>query len=137
MCNNSGYTRRMVLSIIWIVLGIILLILGLTKTDYSFWPGLGGGFLAVGIFQLIRCIRYRTNPEYKEQTDIAQKDERNRYLSMKAWSIAGYVSVLAGAVATIMMAVMKNEKLATVFGLSICFIMIVFVIAYFVLRKKE
>ena len=60
------YDRRMVLSIFWVLLGAALFICGTLEIVDSYWSGMGGGFLGVGIVQLIRHIRYRKNEEYRE-----------------------------------------------------------------------
>ena len=81
--------RRMILSIVWIVLGASLLGCNLTGLLGDYWGGLGGGLLGVGVFQVVRNVRYLRNPEYREKVDTTNQDERNRFLANKAWAWAG------------------------------------------------
>lgn len=128
--------KRMLLPIFWIVLGATLLLCSIFDVVDSFWSGMGGAFIAVGIVQLIRNIRYSTNEEYRENIDIQSKDERNRYLSMKAWSWAGYLSVITGAIGTIGFKVAGKDELSTFCGFMVCIIILFYWISYLIVRKK-
>jgi len=128
--------KRWIASIVEIVLGIILLICGVVGVVDEFWSGMGGGLLGVGIVQLIRQIRYNTNVEYKEKFDIESKDERNRFLAMKAWSWAGYLYVLIAAVGTIGFNIVGQRELGLLCSGSICLVLILYWVSYLVLKKK-
>ena len=67
--------KRIVASIVWIVLGLVLTGCGIAGIVDSYWSGMGGGLLAVGILQMIRHIRYRTNETYRETVNTAVQDE--------------------------------------------------------------
>ena len=83
------HNRRMILSIVWIVLGASLLGANLAGLLGDYWSGLGGGLLGVGVFQVIRNVRYLSNPAYREKVDTTNSDERNRFLAGRAWAWAG------------------------------------------------
>ena len=57
------YDRRMYLSLFWLLLGAVLVVCSMTEVVDSYWSGMGGGLVGVGIVQLIRHIRYRKNEE--------------------------------------------------------------------------
>ena len=67
----------------------------------DYWCGMGGGLLGVGVFQVIRNVRYLNNPAYREKVNTTNNDERNKFLANKAWAWAGYLYVLTAAIATI------------------------------------
>ena len=128
--------RRMILSIVWIVLGASLLGANLTGLLGDYWGGLGGGLMGVGVFQVIRNVRYLNNPEYREKVNTANNDERNRFLANKAWAWAGYLYVLVAAIATIVFQIIGKQQLATAAGFSACIIMVFHWHNYLYLQKK-
>ena len=128
--------RRMILSIFWVVLGAALLGANLTGLLGDYWGGLGGGLLGVGVFQVIRNVRYLSNPEYREKVNTSNNDERNKFLANKAWAWAGYLYVLTAAIATIIFQIIGKAELATAAGFSVCTIMVFHWLSYLYLQKK-
>ena len=128
--------RRMILSIVWIVLGASLLGANLAGLLGDYWSGLGGGLLGVGVFQVIRNVRYLSNPAYREKVDTTNSDERNRFLAGRAWAWAGYLYVLVAAIATIVFQIIGKTELATAAGFSVCIIMVFHWLSYLYLQKK-
>ena len=128
--------RRMILSIVWIVLGASLLGANLAGLLGDYWSGLGGGLLGVGVFQVIRNVRYLSNPTYREKVDTTNSDERNRFLAGRAWAWAGYLYVLTAAIATIVFQIIGKTELATAAGFSVCIIMVFHWLSYLYLQKK-
>ena len=84
----------------------------------------------------IRQIRYRTNEDFKEEMDIREKDERNKYIAMKAWSWAGYLFVMLAAVGTILMKILGQETIMMVLSGSVCVILVFYWVSYMILQKK-
>lgn len=130
------YDRRMYLSLFWIVLGAALFICGAMEIVDSYWSGMGGGFLGVGIVQLIRHIKYRKDEEYREKVDIANSDERNRFLTGKAWAWAGYLFVLVCGVAVIALKALGQDQLSTAAGMALCLLLVLYWGSYLVLKRK-
>ena len=128
--------RRMILSVVWIVLGASLLGCNLAGLLSDYWGGLGGGLLGVGVFQAVRNVRYLRNPEYREKVDTTNQDERNKFLANKAWAWAGYLFVMIAAVATIVFQIIGKTELATAAGFSVCIIMVFHWLSYLYLQKK-
>ena len=130
------YGRRMVLSIVWVMLGLVLIIGGLLGHLEEFWSGMGAAFLTVGGLQIVRQIRYRTNQEYREKVDVAASDERNKFLSSRAWAWAGYCYVMVAAVGTIIFKLLGREELMMLCSGSVCVILLLYWSCYMVLRRK-
>lgn len=130
------YDRRMYLSLFWVVLGAALFTCGAMEIIDSYWSGMGGGFLAVGIVQLIRHIRYRKNEEYREKVDVANSDERNRFLTGKAWAWAGYLFVLISGVATIALKVLGQDMWSLAASYALCLLLVLYWGSYLVLKRK-
>ena len=129
-------TKRFIASIVEITLGIVLIICGAIGLIDSYWTGMGGGLIGVGIVFLIRSIRYRRNPEYKEEVDIEMSDERNKFIRLKAWSWAGYLFVMIAAVASIAFKLAGREDLMMFCSTSVCIVVVLYWLSYMVLKNK-
>ena len=131
-----GKTYRFLLSIFWIVLGIVLCACHASGLIEEYWSSMGFAFIVVGILQVIRQIRYRTSREYQEKVDIEVQDERNKFIANKAWAWAGYLFVLIAASATIVFKLIDREDLMMLASGSVCLIIVLYWISYLWLKKK-
>lgn len=136
MKPNRNIMIRWILSILYIAIGVTLIVCDCLQLVDEFWSGMGTAFAVIGVLQMIRLIRYKTNAIYKEATDIAVNDERNRFIGMKAWSWAGYLFVFIAAVATIVFELIGQETLMFAASGSVCLIITIYWISYLILRKK-
>ena len=128
--------KRLIACIVEIVIGLALLISNLAGLTDPFWSGMGTALIAVGVIFLIRQIKYQTSETYRESVDVEVNDERNKYLSMKAWSWAGYLFVLITAVAAIVLKIADRDELVSMAAGSVCLIMVLYWLAYLVVRRK-
>ena len=128
--------RRMAVSVVWIILGVVLFGCGVAGILDGFWSGMGGGLIGIGVVHLARMIRYQKNPEYKEAVDTAAKDERNRFIANKAWAWAGYLYVMVAAVGAIAFKILGREDLSIFCGFSVAILVLLYWIFYSWLRKK-
>lgn len=136
MKQNRNIRARAILSALYFVTGASIFIYGEFATIDSFWSGMGTALMVVGALQTIRLVRYNTNPRYKEATDTAVNDERNRFLSTKAWSWAGYLYIMIAAVASIVFKLLDQETLMFAASGSVCIILVLYWISYLIVRKK-
>ncbi len=134
--NNNGAKRRLVLSIAWIVIGVVVFVLGVMRILDEFWNAFGLALVAVGTLQLIRQIRYRTSEEYKEKFDIRNDDERNKFLSTKAWAWTGYTFIICCAVGTIGFKIAGLDDYSYMSSMAICLMCVIYVITNVILRNK-
>jgi hypothetical protein len=129
--------KRLALSIFWVVAGIALVVLSVMEVlDSSLYAGMGGGLAVVGVFQIVRNLKYRTNVEYREKVDVEVNDERNKYLRMKSWSWAGYITVLVEAIGVVVAMITGNHQLQITLAYSVCLITFSYWVAYMVLSRK-
>ena len=128
--------KRLFLSVFWVILGAVLLILAVTEKLDSLYAGMGGGLLVVGVLQIARNLRYRRDPAYREKIDTEVSDERNRFLRMKSWSWAGYITVIAEGIAAVVAAVRGQETVQMVLSYSVCLLIGAYYISYLVLSRK-
>ena len=132
----KNYGKRIVLSIFWIVLGTVLCACHFAGRIEEYWGSMGFALIIVGILQVIRQIRYRTNKDYQEKFDTNANDERNKFIANKAWAWAGYLFVMVAAVGSIVFKLMGREDLMMLASGSVCLIILLYWGSWMVLRKK-
>ena len=129
--------KKLILSIFWMVLGVVLLGLSIAGVlDSSMYAGMGGALIAVGALQVARNLRYRKDPEYREKIDTEANDERNSFLRMKSWSWTGCIVVLAEGFGSVAAMVLGKRELQLLLACSVWLIMVVYWISYLVLSRK-
>ncbi len=128
--------NRKIMALLWTILGIILSLLGVLDVVDSFWCGMGGGFLAVGILQLVRVIRYKNDEEYRENVEVQAKDERNVFLAGKAWSWAGSLFLIINGFAVIALRIAGYDELSSWASYNVCLVIVLYWLSYLWLRKK-
>lgn len=125
-----------VISIIWIVLGAPLFVLGAAEIIEPIWGSIGSTLILIGCLQLFRAHRIRKNPAYKEKLEIESADERLRFIRSKAWAWAGYWFVILASLSCIALQVAGQKLLATAAGLAVCLIITLYWISYWMLKKR-
>ena len=129
--------KKMAVSIFWLIIGITLLVLEFTDVlNDSIYSGMGGGLLVVGIMQIAKNVKYHSNQEYREKVDIEYKDERNKYIRMKAWSWAGYLFILGSAMVSTVLFIAKMKLYAQIVSYCMCAVLALYWISYMVLQRK-
>ncbi len=127
---------RMLASVLEIVIGITLVVSSFFNLVDEFWSGMGAALVVVGSIFLLRSVKYHTNKRYREEIDVQNSDERNKFISTKAWSWAGYLFVIIAAVGTIVFKFLNKEELMMLASGSICLVICLYWISYMLLRKK-
>ena len=122
--------------IILLVAGLALIGLGIAEIVDEFWSGMGSALMVIGAIRLLRFYRLKKNDGYREKMETAQTDERNQFIRMKAWSWAGYLFIMVSAVATITFRVLGQEQLSMFCSYSVCLMLVLYWISYFILKKK-
>lgn len=129
--------KKLALSFLWIILGAVLMGLSVAEVlTSSYYSGMGGALLAVGILQVIRNLRYRNNKEYQEKIDVEYGDERNRYLRMMSWAWTGYLVVLIEAAGVVVALIMGQHTIQIILAYSVCLIVGIYWIVYMILKRK-
>lgn len=128
--------KRFIFSIAWIVLGITFLVCSILGILDDFWSGLGCGLFAVGTMQLIRVKRYASNPDYRTAVDTEVNDERNKYISMRAWAWAGYSYIMICAAAVILLKIAGMDSYVGIASGGLCLMLVMYRFFYFILQRK-
>ena len=128
--------RRIITSVIYIILGVVLFALGVMEIVDAFWSGMGAALIVVGVIRLVQFFRLRKDETYREKVETETTDERNRFIRNKAWAWSGYLFLIIAAVSTIVLKVMGQELMSMVVGFAICVLVILYWGCYLVLQKK-
>lgn len=128
--------RRLVLGIVYIIIGALLSILSFTYIIDEWWQSFGIAIGIVGVVDIIRVVRYRSNAEYKEKVDMSYSDERNKFLSMKAWSWAGYLFVIVCGLGVIGFQIAGMRSLSMACSVGVCLVLVFYWLSYLWLSKK-
>ena len=128
--------RKYWLSIIYILIGIVLVGLGCFEVVDEFWSGMGSALFVIGAIRMIRQYRFNKNEAYREKIEIEEKDERNHFIRNKAWAWAGYLYVMIMAVATIGFKIAGQETLSMAASGGVCLVLVLFWGSYLILKRK-
>ena len=128
--------KRIAVSACWIVLGLALMGAHAFGPTDDYWGGMGTALFAVGVLQMIRHIRYETAKAYKAHVDVEAGDERNRFISGRAWAWAGYFYVIIAAAASMLFRLSGDDLMTQMAAGSACLVMLLYWGSYFVLRRK-
>lgn len=130
-------TRKHIFIHLFLVLiGLVLLAGGMMGWLDEYWSGMGGAIIAVGALRSIRIFRYHSNEDYRSKTDRTNRDERNKFLSTKAWAWAGYLFVLIAGVASILLKIAGQETLMMAASGSLCLLITLYWLSFLVLSRK-
>lgn len=127
---------RMYFSIAWLIIGLALIALSFAGKVDEFWNGMGFGMAIIGVLQLLRTHRFMKNSAYREAVEIAETDERNHFIRSKAWAWAGYLFVIIVGISVVIFKIAGQDLLAHAACIAVCLLMVLYWIAYHVLKKK-
>ena len=127
---------KIILSILWILLGSTLFGLGFLGLVDEFWASMGSALVLVGILQIVKFYRLSRNQTYRENMEIELTDERNHFIRNKAWAWTGYLFILIVSVCTLVFHLLGQELLSMASGMAVGFMLTLYWVSYFVLSKK-
>ena len=128
--------KKNIYPIALLIAGLVLTGLGLAEIVDEFWSGMGSALLVIGVIRLLRYYRLKKNDAYREKMETAVTDERNQFIRMKAWSWAGYLFIMVSAIATIIFRILGLDLLSQFASYTVCLMLVLYWISYFVLKKK-
>ena len=128
--------KKNIYPILLLVAGLTLAGLGIAEIVDEFWSGMGSALAIVGALRLLRFYRLKKNESYREKMETAATDERNQFIRMKAWSWAGYLFIIVSALGTIIFKILGQDLLSQVASYTVCLMLVLYWISYFVLKKK-
>ena len=128
--------KRIIVSVMWVIIGAVLIYLAFAGKVDAFWNGMGSGLLVVGIIQLLRFYRFHKNADYREKMELEKNDERHVFLRGRAWAWTGYLFVIISAISSIVFRIVKQNLLSMAASGSVCLILILYWVSYIILKRK-
>ena len=128
--------KDIIFGVIWFLLGLALTVLCCLETLDEFWSGMGAALMVVGIVRLLRNYRLSRSETYREKREVAETDERVRFIRNKAWAWAGYLFIFICAIGTIISKLLGQDLLCIFFSGAVCLMLVLFWVSFFILKKK-
>ena len=128
--------NRVLWAVIYVVIGAALMGFAIAGKLDEFWSGMGSTIMVIGALRLVRAYRFSKNEAYREKIEIEEADERNLFIRNKAWAWAGYLFVMIMAVATIVFKIAGQETLMMAASMSVCLMITLFWVSFYILKRK-
>lgn len=129
---------RLYFAIGYITLGLLLIAGGfIMQTDNDFVSSFGFMMIVMGLVR-IRNYKIITKDEQTIQKQyIAETDERNLSIINRARSITFIIYLFLSGLAVIVLSFASMHEVARWIAFSMCLLVVIYWIAYFVIRKKS
>ena len=140
---NKIIKRKLIKAAICLVLGIISLIILainykiISEELLSYLSGFSSGIIVIGVITLIKYTRIMKNQEMTKKIENANNDERLKVINHESMAISFRISIIIEAVISIICAIYNKMEIAEYLGFAICFQIIVYLITYFIISKKN
>ena len=129
---------RLCFAIAYIIIGIAMLVASFITENYNeFLSPMGAALLVIGIARVRNHFLITKNDETIKKQQIAETDERNIAISNRAKSFSFNLYVLIACVAVIVLQFMEKSFLASTLGLTVCALLLIYWISYFIISKKS
>ena len=129
---------RLFTAIAYIVLGLAMIIIfNIIKTDNNFLSSFGFALIVIATVNIRNYIMITKDEETIKRREIAEKDERNISIANKARSVAFILYVLVACVAVIVLQLFAKTELAMILSSTVCFLILVYWISYWIIHKKS
>lgn len=129
---------RLFVAIGYIVLGLVMIVaFNIIDTENDFLSSFGFALIVVGV---VRIRNYRIITKTEEtitKYQIAETDERNIAIANKAKSISFIIYVILASVAVIVLGILNKTQLAGILSATICVLVIIYWISYWIINKKS
>ncbi len=129
---------RLFFGIGYIVLGLALILtFCLIATENDYLSSFGFALIVVGAVRVRNYFLINKNEETLKKHEIAETDERNIAIANKAKSIAFIIYIIAMGISIIVLQILHKSEMASVLSGTMCFLLVVYWISYFIIRKKS
>lgn len=129
---------RLFFAIGYIALGLIMIALfNIIKTENTFLSSFGFALIIVGIAKMRNYFLITKNDETLKKQQIAENDERNISIANKAKSISFIIYIILVCVSIIVLNLLNQVELATILSVSVCVLVLIYWISYWIISKKS
>lgn len=140
---NKIIKRKLIGGAICFVLGIACLIFLAVSSEriseelLSYMTGFSSGIIFIGIITLIKYTRVMKNEKISKALENANNDERLKVINNESMAISFRISVIVEAVISMICAIYNKMEIAEYLGFAICFQIVIYLLTYFIINKKN
>ncbi len=129
---------RLFVAVGYIVLGVVMIVaFNLIKTENEFLSSFGFALVVIGIANVRKYFIITRSEESITKRQIAESDERNIAIANKAKSVSFIIYVILASVSVIVLALLNQTLLSTLVSGTVCALIIIYWISYWIIRKKS
>ena len=129
---------RLFVAISYVILGIAMIVVfNVIKTDNSFFSSLGFALTVIGIARIRNYFLITKDEETITKRQIAENDERNISIANKAKSVAFLAYILVVCTSITILYALNKTQLAFILSGTVCFLLLVYWISYWIISKKS
>ena len=129
--------KRLNLGIAYIVIGILMIMISSVLDNVNpFISSYGLAVVVIGFARIRQYKRITKNDETIRRQEIAETDERNIAISNKARSWAFFLYVMGASILVIILQFTPMRDTATLIAFTVCVLVALYWISYWVLRRK-
>lgn len=129
---------RLFIAIGYIILGLVMIVaFNIIKTENNFLSSFGFALVLIGAVNIRKYIMITKNEETITKRQIAETDERNISIANKAKSISFIIYVILACVSVIVLEVLNKTQLAMILSGTVCVLITIYWISYWIVSKKS
>lgn len=129
---------RLFVAISYVILGIAMIVIfNIIKTENNFLSSFGFALTVIGIARIRNYFLITKNEETITKRQIAENDERNISIANKAKSVAFLAYILVVCTSIIVLYLFNKTQLAFILSGTVCFLLLVYWISYWIISKKS
>ena len=129
---------KMIYYVICLIVGIISFASGY-KSDNAYLYGFGTSLIVASSILLIKQIVINKDPKKLHQQEVAENDERNKMICTASFAITFRLSILLEAIFSVILAYksLVGQYQFNLPGFVVCIQLIIYLITYFIISKKN
>lgn len=129
---------RLFVAISYVILGIAMIVIfNIIKTENNFLSSFGFALTVIGITRIRNYFLITKDEETITKRQIAENDERNISIANKAKSVAFLAYILVVCTSITILYVLNKTQLAFILSGTVCFLLLVYWISYWIISKKS
>ena len=129
---------RLFVAISYLILGIAMIVVfNVIKPENSFFSSFGFALAIIGIARIRNYFLITKDEETITKRQIAENDERNISIANKAKSVAFLAYILVVCTSITILYALNKTQLAFILSGTVCFLLLVYWISYWIISKKS
>lgn len=129
---------RLFTAISYTILGLsMIIIFNIIETENSFLSSFGFALIIIGIAKIRNYILITKDEETIKKCEITETDERNICIANKAKSVSFIVYVILACISVVILEILNKHHLATILSSTVCVLILIYWISYWIISKKS